>query len=231
MAAYTHFRVARPVRDIDAFSRASGEICRQILPDDYSNGIFMPTGNEPDEKRLVGEARYTVRNSLVLPIFELVKPIEWQEYRSAFHHAAKRYDDGSKTVDAQVTDKIRKIGFRYDVVDQSGVAICAKELQTLPCYDGFVTSLLVEQPDMFIEEHKAVQELMDYIARMKVYSKNNLEMTPPRPYLPAIPVVKYHDTVTLDEIKMVHGAIQAELDLYPSGVRFIASAVMPPKVY
>lgn len=227
MHTYAHFRVSRSIEDIDKISLTARTICQNRILQDCSNGILLPTFDDPSLHVLRGEDRYTIKK-LALPIFEIVKP---ESHRKALYHAAARYDDHGHTAVAQVTEKIKQIDLAYDVVNQEKILLRAKNIETSFDLGGFVTLLVIESPDMFKEEHQTVVEFMEYMGRMRTYKKNDVNLQSEEPYRPRVPLISYALNVSEDEVLSVHSALSNELQRYEAGVRLLAGPVMPPKVY
>lgn len=227
MAQLTHFRVARRIEEQAILANKLEAICSEQIEQDYSSGVLMPVMNGSEDHLMRGAPRYKVIRSLALPILDIVRPEP--PYRRVFNHAAMRFDDGSNTVDAQVTKKIteRWLAIGPDV-DQSNIVVQSNELVPDSTNDGYRLSAVVENGDAFGIDFDVVQEFLAYIGSMKGYSSQKLDFGPAYDdiFMPKIPLVKFSRNVTDMEVSNVHEQFQSELPLI-----FRVGEIMPPKIY
>lgn len=227
MAQLTHFRVARSIEDQPFLANKLEAICSEQIEQDFSSGVLMPVMNGSEDHLMRGAPRYKVIRSLALPILDIVRPEP--PYRRVFNHAAMRFDDGSNTVDAQVTKKITERWLAMDPdVDQSNIIVESNEIVTDSTNDGYRLSAAVENGEAFGIDFDVVQKFLSYIGSMNAYRDQRLDFGPAYDdiFVPKIPLVKFSRNVTDIEVANVHAQFQSELPLI-----FRVGEIMPPKIY
>lgn len=221
-----HFRVSRYVEpDVGLLNKVDA-VCEENITPDMSEGVFMPVMRGSLENMPHGARRYKVVGSLALPILDIVRP--QPPYRRVFNHAAFRFDDGGRTVDAQVTRKIsERWAEQFPGADPTYQIMDSTNLVTDITRDGYQLSARIEDNEgKFQIDYDAVQELMHYIGNMKQYRKLSLDFTPERPFEPQIPLVRFNESVSDEEVGAVYEQL---LDEMPTV--FQIGDLMPPKVY
>ncbi len=221
-----HFRISRSVESNPGLMNKVAAICVENITEDLSQAVFMPVMKGSEDNIPHGEPRYKILRSLTLPILDIARPEP--PYRRVFNHAAYRFDDGGRTVDAQVSEKIAKRwGEILPQADPTHLLVESKGLVTDIMNNGYQLSARIEDnAGGFHIDFDAVQEFLQYIAKMKQYEKYELNFDPEIPFEPKIPLVKFSDSVSDDEVGRVFEQLEAErLNLFTVG------ELMPPKVY
>lgn len=227
MAQRTHFRIARHVEAHPIIAIELDAICSEHIEQDYSTSVPIPVMNGSEDHFLRGTPRYKIQRSLALPILDIVRPEP--PYRRVFNHAAMRFDDGSNTVDAQVSKKIAERWSKlYPEANQSSTIVESSGIETEFTDQGYRISALVEDGDAFQIDYDVVKDFLEYIGSMKAYRSRQLDFRPlpDTEFVPKIPLVKFNLDVSRHEV----GYVQEQFrNNFPKIFR--VGEIMPPKIY
>lgn len=228
---YDVLQVAREVlEDESSLVLRAGHYCRSLIEPDYDGGVVLPmyeNGSLDARGRhaLVGRNLFKVTENPVLPLYRLEKPTD-EGYRKPFIRASEKFDDGSKTVVAQVSHRIVQKDLEFDVPSQTHIPITSSQIGLRFTERGYVISAEIDNPEMFIEEHKLIVQFMQFIGNMRKFSKN---MSPDEAYHPRIPLVRFSLNANTDAVAKVHEMLA--WDVEGMSARFTVGSVLPPKLH
>lgn len=149
-----------------------------------------------------------------------------QGYRAAFIRASEKFDDGSSTVVAQVSNRVFEKDLEYDNPNRERMTVVCSKIVMNFTERGFVVSAEIDEPEQYIEEHKLILQFMKFIGDMKKHSK---DMSPDETYVPRIPLARFSLDANDLSIDLVRAKLQDELSGGPA--EFVLGPVLPPKIY